>query len=201
MTQSEIDEATNGGAGDGGDPEAPPGPGVGGTPILVDLDYGGFRLTDLDGGVRFDLDLDGTAERISWTEPGHEDAWLALDRNANGTIDDGGELFGDATVQPASSEPNGYLALTVFDEDGDGKLSAADSVFGDLRLWTDRNQDGVSQATELATLREAGVVWIALDPVESRRRDQNGNEFRYKALVRLVRGMTQSVDVFLLTAP
>jgi len=203
MTQAEIDEAT--GSPDGGDPGSPPGdpdcPAEGCSPILVDLDQGGFRLTDVAGGVRFDLDRDGVAEAISWTEPGHEDAWLALDRNENGSIDEGGELFGDATDQPASSAPNGYRALAVFDDNGDGRVSAADAAFGQLLLWTDANQDGVSQASELQTLADAGVVWVALDPVESRRRDQHGNEFRYKTLVRLGRGMTQSVDVFLLTAP
>lgn len=188
---------------EGGEGTAPgDGTGSGGpTPILIDLDGGNLKLTDLAGGVRFDLDRDGIAESLSWTEPGSGDGWLALDRNGNGRIDDGGELFGDFTDQPPSAAPHGYLALRMFDDDGDGYIGVTDSVFPRLLLWVDRDQDGTSRPSELTDLATAGVQWIDLDVVESRSRDRHGNEFRYKSHVRTRRGMTKSVDVFLLTGP
>lgn len=174
-----------------------------GTPIVVDLDRGGFRFTDLAGGVRFDLDGDGHAEQISWIAPGSGDAWLVLDRDGDGAITTGAELFGNFTPQPPSDEPHGYAALAVFDQpaaggDGDGAITPADAVFAELRLWIDADHDGVSQPDELISLAEAGIRAIHLDYVTSARRDEHGNELRYVSRVRLVRGMTQSADVFLL---
>lgn len=185
-------------------PMRAPGCTIDGCPILIETGSGGFRLTDLDGGVRFDLDADGSAERVSWTLPGTGNAWLALDRNGNGVIDDGSELFGEAAPQPASDERNGFAALAVFDHpahggDGDGSITERDAVYADLLLWLDRNHDGVSDPTEIQGLAEAGIVAIELDYVTSRRRDRHGNEFRYAARVWLdSNGRSQAVDVFLL---
>jgi len=189
------------GGGEEGGEESPPGDGSGVTPILIDLDRGSFKLTDLVGGIRFDLNRDGIAEALSWTEPGSGDGWLALDRNGNGTIDDGGELFGNFTDQPLSEAPDGYLALQVFDEDGDGFIGPTDPLYPNLLLWIDSDQDGASSPSELIGLAAAGVEWIDLDVVESRSRDRHGNEFRFKSHVRTRRGMTRSADVFLLTGP
>lgn len=174
-----------------------------GSPIVVDLDRGGFRFTDLDGGVRFDLDGDGHAESISWVAPGSGDGWLVLDRDGDGMITTGAELFGNFTPQPPSDEPHGYAALAVFDQpaaggDGDGAITPADAVFAELRLWIDADHDGVSRPDELISLAAAGIRAIHLDYVTSARRDEHGNELRYVSRVRLVRGMTQSADVFLL---
>lgn len=80
-------------------------------------------------------------------------------------------------------------------------ISAADSVYGHLRLWTDTNHDGRSQRSELKSLAEAGVEWIALWTVESWRKDQHGNEFRYMSQIGLGHQRARSADVFLLTAP
>jgi hypothetical protein len=176
-----------------------------GSPIVVDLDRGGFRFTDLAGGVRFDLDGDGMPEALSWLEPGSGDGWLALDRDGDGAIGSGAELFGDATPQPQTAEPQGYSALAVFDTaehggNGDGEISAADAIFSSLRLWIDDDHDGVSQPSELLTLTDAGVRSIDLDFVETRARDRYGNELRYAGRVGLARGTTRSVDVFLLAA-
>lgn len=167
------------------------------SPILVDLDRGGFRLTSGSAGVEFDLDRDGETERLAWTERQSGDAWLALDRDGDGTVDDGGELFGNFTDQPPSDDPHGYRALAVFDDDGDGRITAADAVFADLLLWSDRNHDGVSQPLELLGLERAGIQWIDLDPVVSRSRDRHGNELRYRAPVGRLDGLTHSVDAFL----
>ncbi|MGE3468040.1 MAG: hypothetical protein AB7J13_14055 [Pyrinomonadaceae bacterium] len=162
------------------------------SPITIDIFGNGFDLTNAENGVDFDMNGDGVTGRFSWTRAGSDDAWLVLDRNGNGIIDNGTELFGNNTDQPPpppGQQKNGFLALADYDKwqfggNGDGFITRRDAIFNSLRLWQDVNHNGVSEPSELSTLLGLGLRKMPLDYEESRRVDKHGNRFKYRARVK-----------------
>jgi hypothetical protein len=164
-----------------------------GSPILIDTDGSGFHLTSVRKGIVFDFFGDGNPIQIAWTAKRSTNGWLALDKNNNGRIDSAKELFGNITDQPESSDPNGFLALAVYDQpenggNGDGIIDSKDAVWSKLLIWIDSNHDGISQPEELHHIDEMGIHSIGLMYQESRRVDAFGNEFRYKGWLNPDRG-------------
>ena len=129
------------------------------SPLVLDLDGDGVELTTLDASrTLFDLDADGFAQRTGWVKA--DDALLAIDRNGNGRIDDITELFGDG-------DTDGFTELRELDSNNDGVIDAQDTEFANLRVWQDRDQDGVSDTDELQGLTAAGITSINANATES----------------------------------
>ena len=166
------------------------------SPLIIDMGGNGFRLTSPDDGVFFDLNADGVPEKISWTAPESDDVWLAMDRNGNGLIDSGAELFGNRTPvyadTPLPTAENGFVALSFTEGPSYGRgssdniINARDAVFSRLLLWRDTNHNGISEGDELTPASQSAVLSIDTKFKESRRRDAFGNEFRQRAQAELL---------------
>lgn len=164
-------------------------------PILLDLDGDGLETVGLASNVYFDHDGDGVLTKTGWA--GANDALLVWDRNGNGTIDTGAELFGDFTVLPNGTlAPNGFAALAALDANGDGVIDATDPAFAELKLWRDISQDGVSQGGELITLADAGIVSLNLAHSLKNQRLANGNTLAREGTFTRADGSTSAMGEF-----
>lgn len=176
------------------------------SPIIIDIGHNGYRLTSVADGVLFDLNADGIAERVAWTDPDGDEEFLAFDANRNGRIDDGSELLGNYTrVYPGSNvtAANGFEALKMMEGPAfgvsriDEVIDADDAIFGQLLLWRDANHNGISEPGELRRAADAGLRSIPTTYKTAGRRDQYGNQFRQRAPVVWSTGEFYVYDVWL----
>jgi hypothetical protein len=151
------------------------------SPILLSVTgravaRGEYELTNVANGVYFDLDGDGRLDQTSWTSPGGQVGFLALDRNDNGVIDDGKELFGNHTHVGAS---NGFAALAQ--DARPHSITHIDNthpLYEKLLIWVDRNHNGVSEAPEIEKFSKY-YTNILLSYGSSPTKDQHGNGFYF----------------------
>lgn len=155
----------------------------GGSPIVIHLERGVPQFSSASQGVVFDIY--GTGPMLTaWPVNTATTGWLVLDRDGNGQIDSGLELFGNHTIlSDGTAASDGYAALAELDANHDGWIDAADPGFGRLRVWLDRNRNGRTDANELVTLGSAGVERLSVDAHVSRKVDRWGNGFHLFAKV------------------
>lgn len=127
-------------------------------PIILDLDGNGLNLVPLAASpVLFDMDGDGIKDRTGWAGPG--DAFLVLDSNANGIVDDISEISFVQYLEGAKTDLEG---LKAFDSNGDGFFSSEDELFHVFKVWTDGNQNGLTDEGELKLLSDVSIASIDL---------------------------------------
>ncbi|MDR2564598.1 MAG: hypothetical protein LBC97_00800 [Bifidobacteriaceae bacterium] len=131
-------------------------------PVIVDVAGDGFSPTTAEAGAYFDLDVNGYAERINWVQD--DDRVLAWDRNGNGRIDNGLEVFGDSTkLTTGAAAGSGYVALGELDSNGNNAVDPEDSSWEDLVLWADTANLGRTDPGELQSLDDLDVKSISLE--------------------------------------
>lgn len=175
------------------------------SPILVKIrnNSANYNLTSLANGVMFDLAAHGIPMQTAWTRDGAPVGFLVIDKNEDGEITSGAEMFGTATVRnDGTAATNGFEALEDLDENGDGSVDAADSRFGSLRLWFDYNHNGQSERREVLTLDQAGVRAFRTRYEERGRRDRHGNWYRFEGSAETVAGdQLRIFDIYFVTDP
>ena len=143
-------------------------------PLVINLSGAPGMLTERK--YSFDIDSDGDADQISFA--GQGSGFLALDRNGDGAINDGSELFG-----PESG--NGFADLAKLDGDGNNWIDENDPIFSKLRIWM-KDEAGADQ---LVALGQAGVGAIYLGNVAT--------EFAVKDATNALQGQVRSSGMFL----
>ncbi len=172
------------------------------SPVILDMDGDGIELTSNEDGTVFDIDGDGNLDQTSWTKSGQgfDDAFLVLDKNNNGEIDSGKELFGDQ-----NGAANGYEELAKYDLNQDGSIDAKDEIYKELQIWADLDGDGKIGEGEIKGLEEMGVTSISTqyEGNVGERQDKHGNDVSLtSSFTRVVDGEEKTlntVDAFFLT--
>lgn len=164
-------------------------------PLLLDLNRNG--KIDISRRAHFDFDKNGFKELSHWMSDG--DGVLVMDRNGDGVVNDGTELFGDRTPLPdGTMARTGFEALAALDENGDGVVDASDGMFSSLKVWVDTNGDGISTSDELRSLEETGIKSIRLESAENGAVDEHGNVAARNGTFEWADGKTGAVGEMLL---
>ena len=145
-------------------------------PIALDLDGDGIETVAANGfaGSLFDHDNDGIRTAGGWVSA--DDGLLVWDKNGNGRIDNGSELFGDSTRWlDGNNAAHGFSALVQHDSNRDGIIDNKDNVFKQLRIWRDLNQDGITQEGELFKLADLKIKSLNLIYQDINKDLGNGN--------------------------
>jgi hypothetical protein len=180
------------------------------SPIVIDLGNDGINLGQAGVGVYFDVNADGIRDHVQWVRRGGDEGFLVMDRDGNGVIDDGSELFGVGTpmMLEGRSAPNGFVGLAQHDSrqlggNDDGQITEADAIWPQLRIWVDGDADGASRPAELRTLRSYGLTSLETIPKIRKHVDKAGNIIPYWAWAaqRARPGRALMVDVFFLQLP
>ena len=168
------------------------------TPIVLDLNGDGVKTLAISSGVKFDLYANGSQVQTGWVSSG--DGLLVLDRNHDGAINDGSELFGSSTtLANGQKATDGYIALSEMDSNRDGVINQEDAGFGDLRVWVDANSDGVSGAGEIQSLASLQISQISLQASAGSAMD-NGNIVGLTSTYQTTDGVTHAAaDVWFAT--
>ncbi|MCL4537309.1 MAG: hypothetical protein M1610_06950 [Nitrospirae bacterium] len=147
------------------------------SPIALDIDGDGVETIARTGGTYFDHDANGFSEQTGWISG--DDGILVMDRNEDGVINDGKELFGDQTIlSNGQKASNGFQALSELDENKDGKIDSNDAAFNQLKIWQDIDGDGYSSSDELISLSDAGIQSINTGYANTNLTDANGNTIK-----------------------
>ena len=143
------------------------------SPIVLALDSTEIQTLGMDAGVQFDVANVGEKYRTGWIGSGS--GLLVRDVNHDGQINDGGELFGEGTsLNSGGKAAHGYQALSELDTNGDGFITNADEMYGELKLWQDVNANGITDSGELKSLSAYGIASLSLS-AERSTQPSNGN--------------------------
>lgn len=152
------------------------------TPIIIDMNGDGVNTLSKNYGVSFYFDGDGKLENTAWVDK--HDALLVIDKNGDGLINNGSELFGENSIKrDGSIVLDGFDALSDYENNNDGLINTHDQVWKELKVWQDKNSDGISQNEELSLLNDTGISSIELVTKISDYVDENGNLHKIRSSV------------------
>ncbi|MBN1214915.1 MAG: hypothetical protein JXA99_05665, partial [Candidatus Lokiarchaeota archaeon] len=165
-------------------------------PLILDLDGDGIETTSVNNGVNYDFLADGIKEKTGWV--GKDDGFLVLDKNSNGKIDNDSEFFGEGqSLKNGEKSTGGFESLGEYDGNGDKIINSNDEIYSQLRIWQDKNQNGITDEGELKTLKELGIKSISLEALQKNITTSTGNILREEGTYTLESGEERKIGEFL----